>query len=356
MHKPLDYKGRGSHSNAAGRYEKQQTVATDDGWGNPESALPPLNTELLLDSSRSVITYNQSPDIPFDRSINPYRGCEHGCIYCFARPSHAYLGLSPGLDFESRILIKPQAATLLRQELAKPGYRCAPIALGSNTDPYQPVERQQRIMRQILEVLAETRHPVSIVTKSAGIERDFDILTEMAQNALVTVYVSITTLDKTLARHMEPRAASPQRRLELLTALGAAGIPAGVMVAPVIPALTDHEMESIVSAAHAYGAMHASYILLRLPLEVATLFEEWLRTHYPLKADHVLNLTRQTRNGALYNSAFHQRLQGVGAYAGMLGQRFKLVCKRTGLGAPLPALRCDLFQKPARNDSAFHHR
>lgn len=346
MLRPLKYRGRGSISNAAGRFEKQSCVAVDDGWGSLDAELPPLDTEVIVDASRSLISYNDSPDIPFDRSINPYRGCEHGCIYCFARPTHAYLGFSPGLDFESRILVKPDVGYLLRQELSKRNYRCAPLALGSNTDPYQPLERQHRLMRQILEILAETHHPLSIVTKSALIERDFDLLAPMAAQGLVSVGVSITTLDRTLARTLEPRAAAPQRRLETLTKLREAGIPAAVMVAPVIPALNDHELENIVKAAHAAGAAAAEYILLRLPLEVVELFEEWLRHHYPLKADHVLSLIRQSRGGKAYDPAFHQRLRGSGGYAELIAQRFGLISKRLGLNRPRPTLRTDLFRKP----------
>lgn len=347
MLKPLGYKGRGSISNATGRFEKQSSHAEDDGWDSLDAELPPLHTEVIVDSSRSLITYNGSPDIPFDRSINPYRGCEHGCIYCFARPTHAYLGYSAGLDFESRILVKPDAARLLREELGKRNYRCAPLALGTNTDPYQPLERRHRLMRQILEVLAETRHPVSIVTKSALIERDLDLLAPMAEQGLVWVGMSITTLDRTLARTLEPRAAAPQRRLETLKNLREAGIPAGVMVAPLIPVLNDHELEAIVKAAHEAGALGAEYILLRLPLEVADLFEEWLRRHYPLKAEHVMNRVRESRGGKAYDAAFHQRLRGGGSYADLIGQRFRLISKKLGLGLPQPALRSDLFRKPS---------
>jgi len=346
MPKPLIYKGRASLSNAAGRFEKQSGQAEDDGWGSLDAELPALATEVIVDSSRSLITYNDSPDIPFDRSINPYRGCEHGCIYCFARPSHAYLGYSAGLDFESKILVKPDAARLLRAELGKRSYRCAPLALGTNTDPYQPQERRQRIMRQILEVLAETRHPVSIVTKSASIERDLDILAEMAAQGLASVYLSITTLDRTLARALEPRAAAPQRRLETLAHLRAAGVPTGVMVAPLIPVLTDPELEAIVSAAHAAGALSAGYILLRLPLEVADLFEEWLHRHFPLKAEHVMRRIRDSRGGKAYDAAFHRRQSGSGVYADLLAQRFRLICRKLGLNGGLPPLRSDLFRKP----------
>ncbi len=346
MSKPSIHKGRGSISNTAGRFEKQNPVAEDDGWGSLDAPLPPLATEAIIDSSKSVITYNDSPDLPFDRSINPYRGCEHGCIYCFARPSHAFLGLSPGLDFESRILVKPDAARLLRAELAKRNYHCAPLALGTNTDPYQPLERKHKVMRQILEVLAETRHPVTIITKSALIERDLDLLAPMAAHGLVSVHLSVTTLQRSLARNLEPRAAAPQRRLETVAKLHEANIPVGVLVAPVIPALNDHELENIVKAAHAAGAQHADYILLRLPLEVADLFAEWLRQHYPLKAEHVLGLVYQTRGGKAYDTAFNQRMQGTGPIAGLISQRFRLISKRLGLDQPPPKLRCDLFRKP----------
>ncbi|OAI18319.1 MULTISPECIES: PA0069 family radical SAM protein [Methylomonas] len=347
MSKPLIHKGRGAVSNAAGRYEKQRSQAEDDGWGSLDVDLPPLATEIIVDASKSVITYNDSPDIPFDRSVNPYRGCEHGCVYCFARPTHAYLGYSPGLDFESRILVKPDAATLLRAELGKRQYRCAPLALGTNTDPYQPLERRQRTMRDILEVLRETRHPVGIVTKSALIERDIDILAEMAGQGLASVCLSITTLDRRLARTLEPRAAAPERRLETLTRLSEAGVPVGVMVAPLIPVLTDYELEAIVSAAKRAGAISAEYILLRLPLEVADLFEEWLREHYPLKAEHVMNRVRDSRGGKVYDPSFHRRLRGEGVYADLIAQRFGLIRKKLGLERGLPPLRTDLFRKPA---------
>ena len=350
MTKPMRYKGRGSISNATGRFEPQSSHAEDDGWGSLDAELPARNTEILVDSSRSIISYNDSPDIPFDRSLNPYRGCEHGCSYCFARPTHAYLGFSAGLDFESRIVVKPDAANLLKQALKKRGYRCAPLAIGTNTDPYQPLERQQRIMRQVLEVLAECRHPVSIVTKSALLERDIDLLAAMAEQGLAEVYLSITTLDRQLARTLEPRAAAPQRRLETVGKLRNADIPCGVMVAPVIPALNDHELEAIAKAAHSAGAQNLGYILLRLPLEVAELFEEWLRQHYPLKAEHVLNLVKDSRGGRIYDSTFHRRLAGQGVYADMLRQRFRLVTKKLGMDKPLPALRCDLFRRPVDDD------
>jgi len=344
--KPLLYKGRGSLSSTPGRFEKTASIAVDDGWGSLDAQLPPMKTEVAIDCSKSAISYNDSPDLPFDRSINPYRGCEHGCIYCFARPSHAYLGLSPGLDFESRLLVKPDAPQLLRNELGKRGYQCAPIALGTNTDPYQPLERRYQVMRQILEVLIEARHPVSIITKAALVERDIDVLSAMAQQGLVSVYVSITTLDRSLARTMSPRAAAPQRRLQTVSALRAAGVPVGVLVAPVIPALNDHELERLVNAAQAAGAMAVDYILLRLPMEVAELFEQWLWLHYPLKAQHVMTLVKATRNGKVYNAALGQRMTGTGHYADMLAQRFRLVCKRLQMPNSLPGLRTDLFRKP----------
>lgn len=347
MPRPLIHKGRASLSNAAGRFEKQSVQAEDDGWGSLDAELPPLATEVIADSSRSLISYNDSPDIPFDRSINPYRGCEHGCIYCFARPTHAYLGYSAGLDFESKILVKPEAAHLLRDELGKRNYHPAPLALGTNTDPYQPLERQYGIMRQILQVLAETSHPVSIVTKSSLIERDLDILADMAAKGLASVCLSVTTLDRRLARRLEPRAAAPQRRLETITRLREAGVPVGVMVAPLIPVLTDHELEAIVKAAHQAGAQSADYILLRLPLEVADLFQEWLNAHYPLKAEHVMNRIRDSRGGKTYDAAFHQRQRGSGAYADLIGQRFRLITQKLQMNKPLPPLRSDLFRKPS---------
>ena len=281
-------------------------------------------------STRTIIARNDSPDIGFDRSINPYRGCEHGCIYCYARPSHAYLGLSPGLDFESRLFYKPQAAALLAAELRKKGYGCRPIALGSNTDPYQPVERRLGITRAILEVLRDFRHPVTIVTKSALIRRDLDILAEMAKERLAIATISVTTLDRGLARVMEPRAATPERRIETIAALTAAGIPTGVLSAPMIPALNDSEMEAILEQAHAAGAISAGYTLLRLPLELKALFREWLEVHFPEKAAHVLSLVAQTHGGRLYDSAWSKRMTGAGPYADMLRARFDRACRRLG--------------------------
>lgn len=344
--RPLIFKGRGASSNTVGRFERHGREACDDGWGSLDAELPPLRTEVAVDAARSILSHNDSPDIPYDRSINAYRGCEHGCIYCYARPSHAYLGLSPGLDFESRLFVKPQAAQLLRKELSRPGYRCAPIALGSNTDPYQPIEREYRVTRQILEVLLECRHPVTIVTKSALIERDLDLLLALAAQKLVHVALSITTLDHTLARKMEPRATAPQRRLETIAALAAAGIPTAVMTAPIIPALNDSAMESILEAARDAGACSAGYVLLRLPHELAELFEQWLRLHVPLKAEHVMSLIRQSRGGKPYDTAFGSRMTGQGPFADMIAQRFRLAVKRLGL-EQWPPLDTSRFTPPA---------
>jgi DNA repair photolyase len=323
-------KGRGAATNDSGRFEAERRVAFDDGWGTADEEPAPLTTTLTVDSTRTIIARNDSPDIGFDRSINPYRGCEHGCIYCYARPSHAYLGLSPGLDFESRLFYKPNAAALLAGELNKKGYGCRPIALGSNTDPYQPAERQLGITRSILEVLRDFRHPVTIVSKSALIQRDIDILSEMARERLATATISVTTLDRRLARRMEPRASTPQRRLETIAALAAAGIPTGVLSAPMIPALNDSEMEEILERAGAAGATSAGYTLLRLPLELKALFKEWLETHEPQKSSHVLSLVAQCHGGKLYDSAWSKRMVGGGPYAEMLAARFDRACRKLG--------------------------
>ena len=323
-------KGRGAASNDSGRFEAEKRVAFDDGWGMAEDEPAPVATTLSVDSTRTIIARNNSPDIGFDRSINPYRGCEHGCIYCYARPSHAYLGLSPGLDFETRIFYKPQAAALLAAELKKKGYDCRPLALGSNTDPYQPAERRLGITRAILEVLRDFRHPVTVVTKSALIQRDLDILAEMATERLAIVTVSLTTLDRALARKMEPRAATPERRLETIAALAAAGVPTGVLTAPMIPALNDSEMEHLLERARAAGATAAGYTMLRLPLELKALFREWLETHFPDKAAHVLSLVAQAHGGRLYDSAWSTRMIGRGPYADMLRLRFERACRKLG--------------------------
>jgi DNA repair photolyase len=323
-------KGRGAESNDSGRFEAEKRVAFDDGWGTADRQPLPLTTTLTADSTRTIIARNDSPDIGFDRSINPYRGCEHGCIYCYARPSHAFLGLSPGLDFESRLFYKPQAAALLAAELRKTGYACRPIALGSNTDPYQPVERRLGITRSILEVLHDFRHPVTIVTKGALIRRDLDILSEMAREKLAIVTISVTTLDRKLARVMEPRAAAPERRIETISALAEAGVPTGVLSAPMIPALNDSEMERILERARTAGATSAGYTLLRLPLELKALFREWLETHFPDKAAHVLSLVAQAHGGRLYDSAWSKRMTGAGPYAEMLRVRFDRACRKLG--------------------------
>jgi DNA repair photolyase len=340
-------KGRGAVSNASGRFESEKRVAFDDGWGSAEGEPERVATTLSVDATRSIIARNDSPDIGFDRSINPYRGCEHGCIYCYARPSHAYLGLSPGLDFETRIFYKPQAAALLRAELSRKGYNCRPIALGSNTDPYQPAERRFGITRAILEVLRDFRHPVTIVTKGALIQRDIDILADMAKLRLAVVTVSVTTLDRDLARRLEPRAATPERRLETIAALNAAGVPTGVLAAPMIPALNDSEMEAILARAWEAGARSAGYTLLRLPLELKGLFKEWLEEHAPQRAGHVLSLVAQCHGGRLYDSAWSKRMTGRGPYAEILAARFDRACRRLGFAArTLYPLDTALFRPP----------
>jgi DNA repair photolyase len=344
-------KGRGAVSNRASRYFREERARTGDGWDSPEDDdLPPLRTTVTRDATKSIIARNDSPDIAFDRSINPYRGCEHGCIYCFARPTHAYLGLSPGLDFETKLLMKPDAARLLDAELRRPGYTPAVIAMGTNTDPYQPIEREHRITRGILEVLRDFNHPVGIVTKSALIRRDLDILAPMAQKRLAHAFVSVTTLDRDLARKMEPRAATPPRRLETIRALAEAGIPTGVIAAPMIPALNDHELERILEAAAEAGATAGSYIILRLPLEIKDLFAEWLEAHAPGRARHVLELIRDMRGGALYDSAWGKRMKGEGAYAELLKRRFAVARGRLGLDRNGDRWEFDLtlFKPPPR--------
>jgi DNA repair photolyase len=341
-------RGRGALSNPDGRYQVYTREDFDDGWSAAESAPSVLPTTVSMDAARSILTRNDSPDVPFEQSINPYRGCEHGCIYCFARPSHAYLGLSPGLDFETRLFAKPNAAVLLARELSAPGYRCSPIALGTNTDPYQPIERNLRITRQILELLASCRHPVSIVTKGSLIERDIPLLADMSGQRLVHVMVSVTTLDRGLARRMEPRAAAPQRRLEIVRALCEAGIPTGVLFAPVIPGLNEAEMETVLEACRSAGAIAAGYVLLRLPWEVKDLFREWLEEHWPLKARHVMSLVRATRGGRDYDASFGERMRGTGPYAELIGERFRLACKRLGLDRTFPPLEATRFRPPSR--------
>ncbi len=344
---PLHMAGRGraAHSNKAGRYEAESRELVDDGWGTLED-LPPVKTEVQTETARHVITKNTSPDLPFDRSINPYRGCEHGCIYCFARPTHAYMGLSPGLDFESRLFAKPNAPQVLERELSAPSYQVKPIAIGTNTDPYQPIERTHKIMRGILEVLNKTGHPVTIVTKSALIMRDIDILAEMAARNLVKVAISVTTLDRKIARSLEPRASTPTRRLQAIRALSEAGIPTGVLAAPVIPGLTDHEMEGIFEACKEHGASEAAYILLRLPREVSELFKEWLLREAPGSYRRVLSLLRSMRDGKDYDAQWNQRFKGKGPYAEQLAKRFQLACKAKGLSQRSVKLSCDHFIKP----------
>jgi DNA repair photolyase len=349
---PQARKGRGAVSNRPGRYEPGERPLEDDGWGSVqagEAEAPPLRTTVQPDKSKTVIAWNESPDLGFDRSINPYRGCEHGCVYCFARPTHAYLGLSPGLDFETRLFAKHDAAAILARELAKPSYRPAPIGLGTNTDPYQPIERELGITRQILEVLERFNHPVTIVTKSALILRDLDILSRMAQRGLVEATVSVTTLDPDLARKLEPRAPTPPRRLAAIEALAAAGISTGVLAAPMIPALNDPELEAILAAATARGATRAGYVLLRLPLEIKDLFREWLEAHVPDRAEHVLSLVRDTREGNLYQAKFGTRMRGTGPYAELLRQRYRVAMRKLGLakrGGGAIGLRSDLFAVP----------
>ncbi len=325
-------KGRGSGINPEGRFEQVDREAYDDGWASAvEGEEPALKTVVTDERAKSIIARNESPDIPFTQSINPYQGCEHGCIYCYARPSHAYRNLSPGIDFETRIFAKVNAAELLRRELSKPGYQCELIALGANTDPYQPAERTRRITRGILEVCAEFNQPVGIVTKNALVERDIDILAPMAEKGLAEVFVSVTTQDHELARRMEPRCSAPLRRLQAVRALADAGIPAGVMVAPVIPFLNDHEIESLIEAAAAQGAQRAGYVLMRLPYEVKQLFRDWLERHYPLKAAHVMSRVHAMRGGRDNDPEFGSRMRGAGEFAELLKQRFNVACKKAGL-------------------------
>jgi DNA repair photolyase len=338
-------RGRGAVSNASGRFEPLARIAFDDGWQGLEE-LPPFKTDVTLDSTRKIITRNDSPDISFDRSINPYRGCEHGCVYCFARPTHAYLGLSPGLDFESKLFAKPNAAELLERELSAPDYVPRIIAIGTNTDPYQPIERRYQIMRRILEVLERAGHPVGIVTKSALVVRDLDILSRMAKRNLVKVAISVTTLDPKLARAMEPRASTPPRRLDALRQLLEAGVPASAMVAPVIPALNDPEIERILDAVAAAGVRHAGYVLLRLPLEVRDLFREWLIANFPDRYRHVFKLVRDMRGGKDYDPKFGTRMTGTGPIAWMIGRRFEVACDKLGFNATKVKTTIEHFRPP----------
>jgi DNA repair photolyase len=338
-------RGRGAVSNRSGRFEATARVRVHDGW-ELEEELPPLRTEVTNEATRTIITRNASPDVPFDRSINPYRGCEHGCVYCFARPTHAFLGLSPGLDFETKLIAKPEAPKLLARELARPRYRVAPIAIGTNTDPYQPVEKRLRIMRGVLEVLQAHGHPVTVVTKGALVLRDLDILGAMGRAGLAAVGVSLTSLDRTLSRRMEPRAAAPEHRLEVIRRVSEAGCPVRVMLAPVIPALNDHELERLLAAARDAGAVAAGYVMLRLPLEVAQLFVEWLQESYPDRARRVMARVRELHGGRDYDPAWGKRMRGEGVHAELVARRFEAACARLGLVRELPPLRTDLFAVP----------
>src|SRR5215470_2940567 len=348
-------KGRGATFNPANRFRSEQREAVDDGWTPPvgeagsDDDPPPLKTTVRIQQARTIISRNDSPDIPFTQSINPYQGCEHGCIYCYARPTHAYLDLSPGLDFETKLFAKPNATALLAAELAKPGYVCDPIALGTNTDPYQPIEREWKITRQILELLAACEHPVAIVTKSALVERDIDVLGPMAAKNLARVFLSITTLDRELARKLEPRAAAPHRRLEAVKALAQAGIPVGVMVAPIIPQLTDKELEAILEGAAANGARWAGWTMLRLPYEVKDLFRDWLAQHYPLRAAHVMSIVQQVRGGRDNDPNFGSRMRGTGLFADLIARRFELACKRLRLNQARAPLDTSRFRPPRRD-------
>lgn len=338
-------KGRGAVSNADSRYAHVTRHSDADGWV-PDDDLPTLRTQVSIERPRSAITYNRSPDLPFDRSVNPYRGCEHGCVYCFARPTHAYLGLSPGLDFETRLVARPGIDAVLHRELGRKAYRVAPLAVGTNTDPYQPVERAHGIMRACLEVLEACGHPVAIVTKGTLIERDIDILSAMAQRGLARVGISVTTLDATLCRRMEPRAPAPERRLQMIERLSGAGIPVRIMASPMVPALTDPELEAILAAGKAAGARTASWIMLRLPQEVSPLWQEWLATHYPDRAGRVMSKLREMHGGKDYDARWGHRMRGTGPYAEMVAHRFKLAVKRLGLRTEAPPMRTDLFRPP----------
>ncbi|MGE1152002.1 PA0069 family radical SAM protein [Pseudomonas sp. MAFF 730085] len=347
MSTPLPPRGRGTATNLHNRFAPTVSVAEDDGWY--QEVPPTQGTEVRIETAKTIITRNTSPDLPFDRSINPYRGCEHGCIYCYARPSHAYWDMSPGLDFETKLIAKTNAAEVLEQQLSKPGYVCAPINLGANTDPYQPIEREYTITRQTLEVLLRYRHPVTIITKGSLILRDLDLLTELARQRLVGVMISLTSLDDELKRILEPRAAAPKARLRAIRVMREAGIPVGVLCSPMIPMINDSELESLLTEAHAAGAQSAAYMMLRLPLEVAPLFEEWLAAHYPQRAAHVMSLVRQVRGGEVYDSRFGVRMRGEGPFADLLAQRFSKAIKRLGLNRREGFnLDCAAFCPPGR--------
>ena len=339
--------GRGARTNPTGRYEPERRIDGADGcdWGDPDPP-PPVRTTLSVDRARTIIARNDSPDVPFDRSINPYRGCEHGCVYCFARPTHAYLGLSPGLDFETRLFHKPDAVALLDAALRAPGYAPEPLALGANTDPYQPIERDLRLTRGVIETLVAFRHPFTVITKSDLVLRDLDLLARAAADRLAGVAVSVTTLDRRLARALEPRAPTPAKRLHAIRRLSEAGVPVAILASPMIPGLTDHELDAILQAGRDAGATTANTILVRLPLEIAGLFEDWLRAHVPDRADRVLSLIRQCRGGALNHATFGRRMRGEGPYADLLAQRFRRACNHLGLGPRAWDLRTDLFRVP----------
>ncbi|WP_459207356.1 PA0069 family radical SAM protein [Pseudomonas sp. MLB6B] len=349
---PAPQKGRGTAHNPHNRFASSQSHAVDDGWH--QEVPPTQGTEVRIERAKTIIARNTSPDLPFDRSINPYRGCEHGCIYCYARPSHAYWDLSPGLDFETKLIAKSNAAEVLERQLSKPGYVCAPINLGANTDPYQPIEREHRLSRDLLEVLLRFRHPVTIVTKGSLVLRDLDLLVELARLRLVRVMISLTTLDDGLKRVLEPRAAAPQARLRAIRVLHEAGVPVGVICSPMIPMINDSELEHLLQAARDAGAQSAAYMLLRLPLEVAPLFEQWLNDHYPQRANHVLSLIRQSRGGELYDSRFGVRMRGEGVFAELLEQRFRKASKRLGFaGRDALTLDCSAFAVPGAQMSLF---
>jgi len=339
-------KARGAVSRDSGRYERFQRTEIWDGWDIPEPR-PGARTEVREEAARSLINYVKSPDLPFDRTINPYRGCEHGCIYCFARPTHAWLGFSPGLDFETNLIARPNAAEVLARELRAKSYRVAPLAIGTNTDPYQPIERDHRLMRECLEVLQAARHPVAIVTKGALIERDLDILSDMAADGLVRVGISVTTLDPDLSRRMEPRAPRPERRLQTVRRLSSAGVPVRIMASPLVPALTDCELEAILAAGEEAGAVAATWSMLRLPLEVAVLWQEWLAEHYPDRAERIMNHLRDMHGGQVYSAKWFTRMRGEGPYAEIVAARFRRAARVLGLDKALPPLRCDLFAAPS---------
>jgi DNA repair photolyase len=352
---PRPHKGRGAGFNPANRFRRDTREAVDDGWSAPpveDEELPPLKTVVSIQRARTIISHNESPDIPFTQSINPYQGCEHGCIYCYARPTHAYLDLSPGLDFETKLFAKPDAAALLRAELARPGYRCEPIALGTNTDPYQPIEREWKITRQLIEVLSEYEHPLTITTKGVLVERDLDLLAPMAAKNLVRAFISIAMLDPELARKLDPRAPAPKRRLQIIKTLSDAGVPVGVSIAPVIPQLTDRDLEGILEAAAASGASGATWIMLRLPREVSPLFRDWLAQHYPLRAEHVMSIVQQVRGGRDNDPSFGSRMRGKGQFTDLIAKRFALACRRLGLNADRKPLDTTRFRPPRRREDA----